>query len=134
MKILKLDLKSIEGVVEISDGYHTFDELYDHRTTLYIALCRNIQGNLYYGDARNHMPEKIAGDKKVWRSFIHSDGSKYDGWFILGIGRNKGEQISYHVPLSRWGETEFAQTLEKAPKFDGHTSDDVLARLKTFKG
>lgn len=58
--------------------------------------------------------------------------SKYYGWFILGINREKGKQISYHVPLKRWKETDFAQTLDKAPKFDGHTSQDVLNRLKTL--
>ena len=26
--------------VEASDGYHTFEELYDHRITLFIALCK----------------------------------------------------------------------------------------------
>lgn len=29
--------------MEVSDGYHTFDELYDHRITLYIALCRTFK-------------------------------------------------------------------------------------------
>ena len=69
-KILKLDLKSIEAEVSISDGYHTFDELYDHRITLYIALCKSMCGD--FGDWRN-----------VWRSQKHSDGTNYDGWFLL---------------------------------------------------
>lgn len=129
-KKLKLNLGSIENDVEISDGFHTFDELYDHRITLYIALCKSLQERLYHGDILNHIPSKNMLDKKVWRSKIHSDGSKYEGWFILGINRNKGEQITYHIPLKRWKETIFAQTLEKAPKFDGHTSADVLNRIK----
>ena len=41
-----------------------------------------------------------------------------------------GYQITYHVPLERWNETEFARTLDKAPEWDEHTSDDVLQRLK----
>ena len=130
MKKLKLNLKEIESKVEISDGYHTFDELYDHRITLYIALCKKLQNWLYLPGIRNMA--KDGYDKKVWRSKTHSDGSKYYGWFILGINREKGKQISYHVPLKRWKETDFAQTLDKAPKFDGHTSQDVLNRLKTL--
>ncbi len=116
MKTLKLDLKSLEADVEISDGYHTFDELYDHRITLYIALCK-----MYYIVNRK-------GD--VWRSKRHSDGSMYDGQFILGISRGWGNQITYHLPISRWGETEFAETLDHAPEWDKHTPQDVLERIK----
>lgn len=104
----------LEGTEEMdaSDGYHTFSELYDHRITLYIALCRT----------------RPLGT--VYRSKLHADGSSFEGWFILGINKEKGKQISYHLPLSRWEDTEFVQTLEKAPEWDGHTSDDVLNRLK----
>lgn len=102
-----------------SDGYHTFKELYDHRITLFIALARF---------KRNEWVE--ARNSNVWRSKLHSDGTTFDGWFILGIGKDKGEQITYHLPLNRWEETEFAETLDKAPEWDGHTSSDVLERLK----
>lgn len=100
---------------EVSDGYHTFNELYDHRTTLFIALCRVL---------RTH---------RVWRSKLHDDGSMFDGWFILGIQTSRAsgdKQITYHLPISRWDETDFASTLDKAPKWDGHTPADVLDRLK----
>ncbi len=103
------------------DGYHTFGELYDHRITLYIALCHQIANGENYGDW-------------IWRSKYHSDGELAFGgsWFVLGIGKEKGKQITYHLPIERWSETDFAETLEKAPEFDGHTSDDVLARLKNL--
>lgn len=127
-KELELNLKSIESKVKISDGYHTFDELYDHRITLYIALCKSKQDWIYSPALRNMHPDGYS--KKVWRSQLHSDGSNYDGWFILGINRKKGEQITYHIPNERWNQTEFAETIKKAPKFDGHTSQDVLERLK----
>lgn len=123
MKKLKLNLISIEADVEISDGYHTFDELYDHRITLYIALCKFVaNANTEYGHE----------DRVVWRSQKHSDGSNYDGWFLLGIETEKGKQITYHIPNERWEETEFAETIEKAPEFDGHTSQDVLERIKSL--
>lgn len=106
------------------DGYHTFDELYDHRITLYIALCRH-KHELY--------AIENPGKHKVWRSKKHSDGSEWDGWFILGIGTEKGKQITYHIPVERWDETEhFAETLEKAPDWDGHTSADVIERIKAL--
>lgn len=116
-----------EGYVEPGcgcDGYHTFDELYDHRITLFIALAKTIEliGLLSKKIGQESIP--------VWRSKKHHDGTSYDGWFIMGIKKEAGKQISYHLPLSCWGETEFAETLDRAPEWDGHTSDDVLERLK----
>lgn len=105
------------------DEYHTFTELYDHRITIYIALCSQIQ--------QKECPEI----GRIWRSKRHSDGEICFGTgtqFILGIGKEKGNQISYHIPVERWSETDFAETLENAPEFDGHTSDDVIIRLKNL--
>ena len=107
----------------ISDGYHTMDELYDHRITLYIALCKFV----IYHEVKLHGVNDI-----VWRSKLHSDGSEYKGWFLLGIGKEKGKQVTYHLPLDRWDDISMAQTLEKAPEFDGHTSEDVLNRIKNL--
>ncbi len=101
----------------ISDGYHTFDELYEHRITLWIALCRRV---------RNSVRESL---NPVWRSKLHSDGTAFDGWFVLGMFHQPGHQITYHLPLSRWDETDFAVTKAKAPEFDGHTSADAIARI-----
>jgi hypothetical protein len=106
------------------DGYHTFTELYDHRIALWIALCR-MTANVDWS-------EWGIKDPTVWRSKVHSDGTSYDGWFLLGINEEKGKQITYHIPLERWEETDFASTLERAPEFDGHSSDDVLKRLKNL--
>jgi hypothetical protein len=95
------------------DGYHTFDELYEHRIVLYIALCTFVRT---YAE--------------VWCSQKHSDGSEWEGWFILGIRRQKGNQITYHIPMKYWNDAcTFAIILDKAPEFDGHTSDDVLNRI-----
>ena len=101
---------------KISDGYHTFEQLYEHRIVLYIKLA-----NLIWKDPRG-LP--------VWRSKKHSDGSEWDGWFLLGIGVAQGEQITYHIPISYWNECGFAENRMMAPEFDGHTSEDVLNRLK----
>lgn len=108
---------------QISDGYHTFGELYDHRIELYLILCRILK------EYRAKFDPLVLN---VWRSKTHSDGSSYEGWFILGIGTNMGEQISYHLPISRWEDAAFAEEYETAPDFDGHTSKDVLERLKTL--
>lgn len=109
----------------VSDGFHTIAELYDHRITLYIALCKALNGDL------ERVLDGNGYGQRVWRSKTHGDGKPaYEGWFIMGIGKKSGEQISYHIPLDRWDETNFAETLEQAPEWDGHTSADVLERLK----
>ena len=69
-------------------------------------------------------------DGYVWRSKLHSDGSSFEGWFILGMNKKPGEQITYHLPESYWKELDWVETLEQAPEWDGHTSADVLNRLK----
>lgn len=121
---------TVEDFSQVSDGYHTIAELYDHRITLYIALCRCMES--FISQNQQAMTgREMEHPMRPWRSKTHSDGKPaYEGWFIMGIGKEKGKQISYHLPLSRWDETEFAETLEQAPEWDGHTSADVLERLK----
>jgi len=107
------------------DSYHTFDELYNHRITLYIALCKQILQQPY--DDKKH---------NVWRSKRHSDGELCFGTgsqYIVGIGTKAGEQITYHVPIERWDDTDFIIEYTEAPSpFDGHTSEDVINRLKNL--
>lgn len=123
----KLTDFEIEGSedMSVSDGYHTMDELYEHRITLYIALCKEVD----YSNIEREGTEKC---RPVWRSMVHSDDTDFPGWFILGISKEKGKQITYHIPLTRWRETEFAETLIKATEWDGHTSQDVLERIKNL--
>jgi hypothetical protein len=99
------------------DGSHTFTELYEHR----FALYKKIAEVCALSSEAKH---------RVWKSQTHSDGSSYDGWFLLGIGSLPGQQITYHLPMSHWDDIDYAEDLYVAPEFDGHTSDDVLDRLK----
>ncbi len=100
------------------DGYHTFEELYDHRITLWVTFCRFLAANM--------------NTVEVWRSRLHSDGSEFEGWFVLGVEKKKGQQMTYHLPMREWDATDFAETLERGPEFDGHNASDVLARLGRF--
>lgn len=117
---------------EISDGYHTFGELYDHRITLWIALCRSIEKQRQL--VLRRFPDVTPPQQQVWRSLRHSDGELAygGGWFVLGINTSPGRQVTYHLPLAKWDETNFADTLEQAPEWDNHTPADVLERLKTL--
>lgn len=107
---------------KISDGYHTFDELYDHRMTLFCVLLNTL--NLLDSNV-------VSGEDKFtpWKSKLHSDGTMFEGgWFVAGIGKEKGEQITYHLPLKYWDRIE-ADELKNAPEYDGHTPHDTLERL-----
>lgn len=103
----------------ISDGFHTFQELYEHRVMLFIALCHKIV-------AIEEESSDVA--ESCWKSRTHSDGTSWPGWFIAGIGEKPGKQITYHLPDSKWDLLDVKE-LDQAPNFDGHTSDDVLKRL-----
>lgn len=99
----------------VSDGYHTFGELYEHRCLLFIALLSNTPRCL------------------PWRAHKHPDGSMYQGWFIAGMTLPTG-MITYHLPLKYWNllSPYPVVTYETAPAWDGHTSRDVLARLEQW--
>jgi hypothetical protein len=97
-----------------SDGYHTFAELYAHRNALWIALCGTMQ----------ELERGI-----TWRAKKQQDGKEFKGYFLLGISKRAGLQITYHLPDAFWNKCEFAETLDVAPPYDGHTGPDVLKRL-----
>jgi hypothetical protein len=102
---------------QVSDGYHTFDELYDHRCLLFCALSRYDEGDTY-----------------CWKSGKHHDGSSYEGWFIAGIelkSATGSKTITYHLPVKYW-DLFNGQDKETAPEWDGHTSADVLQRLANW--
>jgi hypothetical protein len=94
-----------------SDGYHTFKELYAHRIALFIAL------------AKSHADIS-------WKAIKHDDGSSLEGWFIAGMHLPTGD-ISYHLPDNEWDRLD-VEALTNAPKWDGHTSDDVVQRINEW--
>lgn len=106
----------------VSDGYHTFGELYEHRIVLFIALCNHL-------DTSDDCSP--TDEYHVWKSMKHSDGSEWEGWFIMGIGKEKGKQITYHLPIEKWHQCRCV-TVDQAPEWDGHTATDVLERLKNL--
>lgn len=97
----------------ISDGYHTFKDLYYQRLILSAALC----------EALSHIPNC---PYKPWRSKRHSDGSEPfgGGYFIMGFRTPKGD-FTYHYKNIYWHLFSSCETLVRAPKWDGHTSVDV---------
>lgn len=93
---------------DLSDGYHTFNELYYHRMCLFSIIVKQHKD-------------------LAWKSKLHSDGTMFDNYFIVGIDTPNG-QATYHYHVDHWGMFDCVE-LPNAPEWDGHTADDVLKRL-----
>jgi hypothetical protein len=118
--LLNQTLRTLPGGKDkISDGFHTFGELYDHRRALTAALAVS-------------MPS--------WRSKAHhpEDGPMFEGgYFIVGIDLPTGT-ITYHYKLSHWDDFTGVEEREHAPKWDGAgppaTVDRLLEWARRAKG
>lgn len=102
------------GVGELSDGYHTFNELYHHRAVLFSVIC-------------NLFPER------AWKSKLHDTGDMFDGMFIVGIETPDG-QATYHYDIAPYWKMFKVRELERAPKWDGHTPQGAIERIAKFGG
>lgn len=67
---------------EIKDKFHTMSELYFNRMILFSIICS-------------------LNKNRSWKSKFHSDGTMYDGFFIVGIDTKEG-QFTYHYNLKYW--------------------------------
>lgn len=106
-----------ETIGDVSDGYHTFDELYNFRMLYNAAFFNELAKNKKYN---------------VHKSKRHSNGEACfgGGWFIVMATLPTG-QISNHYELKDWDlfhceEREFADT------WDMHNSNMAAKRLKAF--
>lgn len=107
-KIQKLKNKDLIYEEMISDTYHTFDDLYFQRCILFATICNQ-------------------NKEKSWKARKHDDGTMYDNYFIVGVDTPNGS-YTYHYHMRYWDYFNVKE-LEKAPKWDGHTSKDVTRLL-----
>lgn len=107
-KIKEFENANAISTNNISDGCHTFGELYDHRAKLFSVICNK-------------------NKTKAWKSKMHDDGTMFDNYFIVGIETPKG-QATYHYEMKYWNLFHVKE-LEKAPKWDGHTANEAIERL-----
>lgn len=89
---------------DMSDGYHTFDELYEHRCLLFVRLCALLPATA------------------AWRP-------DFEGWFCLYLELPSG-QISYHVPNKYLPLVEGRVLRRDDYAWDGHTGAQVIERLQ----
>lgn len=114
---------------EISDGYHTFDELYEFRMLYNAALFNEwALSDAWY--EQGGMAEHFFN---VHKSKKHHDGEDCfgGGWFIVMAMLPDGKQISNHYELKDWDLFKIPAQ-PKADKWDGHTAADVADRLREF--
>ena len=97
------------GIGDLSDGYHTFNELYHHRAILFSVICNE------HTDI-------------AWKSKLHHDGTMYDGMFIVGINAPDG-QATYHYDICPYWDMFQVKELDRAPEWDGHTPAQAIERI-----
>ena len=115
-RYLEQEIQEDKG--NISDGYHTFNELYEYRL-------------LYNASMFNELAKQGLYD--VHKSKRHSDGTIPFGdenWFIVQAELPSG-QISNHYEMKDWDLFNIPEK-EKANPYDGHTPQDVAKRLRVF--
>lgn len=97
---------------EISDGYHTFNQLYHQRAILFAAIVNQNKGI-------------------SWKSYKHSDGKYcFDSngeWFIVGVDTPEGS-YTYHYSKEYWDYFK-CKELDCGKEWDGHTEEDVTRLL-----
>jgi hypothetical protein len=102
----------VDDIGEISDGYHTFNELYYHRMILFSVICNTYQD-------------------KSWKSWKHEDGTMYDNYFIVGIETDEGS-YTYHYHKDEWDMFRVKE-IDFAPKWDGHMPKDIIRLLSLLE-
>lgn len=94
----------------ISDGYHTFGELYRHRAVLFAAVCHD------------HIED-------AWVTRNYADGrSVYGDMFLAGIHLPCGD-VSYHIDGEYWELFSDLPYLTRSPSSDGDAPNDVLDQI-----
>lgn len=97
-----------------ADEHHTMAELYDYRMVYNALACK------WFTD--------MGRSFKSWR---HNDGELCfgGGWFIVGLYTLDGWATN-HYKAEHWDLFD-APEADFAPEWDGHTSADALARLRS---
>ena len=107
----------------ISDGYHTFGELYEFRKAYNAAL---------FNEWATRKVNK-AVKYNVHKSLCHNDGEACfgGGWFVVCAILPTG-QITNHYELKYWDDFKIPVAERMLVEFDGHTAEDVLERLTSL--
>lgn len=105
-------------VGDCSDGYHTFNELYEFRKVYNAALFNEWAKQKKYD---------------VHKSIKHYEGNECfgGGWFIV-VAMLPDGLISNHYEMKDWSLFDIPEYEKSLFPFDGHSASDVLFRLKAI--
>ena len=100
----------VADIDDLSDGFHTFRQLYYQRMILFAAIVKKNRD-------------------KAWKSYKHDDGCLCfgGGWFIVGIDTPEGS-YTYHYENKYYSLFD-CEELECGKHWDGHTEKDVTRLL-----
>lgn len=100
------DFCGVTDVGDVSDGFHTFNQLYHQRAMLFACIVNQ-------------------NKDKAWKTHKHEDGTLCfgGGWFLVTIDTPQGA-YGYHYEDKYWGLFD-CQELETAKHWDGYTEEDV---------
>jgi hypothetical protein len=122
----------------VSDGYHTFDELYQFRK-IYNALLFNewakqiTEIKEWATNEKGSLYAKVVSRTykyDIHKSIRHNNGELcFDGgWFVV-VAMLPNGQITNHYPISDWDLFKIPEVEKAKYEFDGHTSKNVLDRM-----
>jgi hypothetical protein len=126
-----IDLCPSEVKEQLSDGYHSFKELYDFRMVYNTALFNEWAKQTGFDDGVNYhykLPKY-----NVHKSWKHYDGELCfgGGWFIVSAMLPTG-LISNHYKAEYFDLFKIPEVEKALFPFDGHNGFDVLERLKSL--
>ena len=100
----------VDDIDDVSDGFHTFRQLYYQRMMLFAAIVKQ-------------------NKDKAWKSLRHEDGELCfgGGCFIVGIDTPEGS-YTYHYE-DKYFSLFDCEELERGKHWDGHTEKDVIRLL-----
>ena len=101
---------NISDIGELSDGFHTFNDLYYQRMILFATIVKQ-------------------NKELSWKSLRHEDGELCfgGGWFIVGVDTLRGS-YTYHYE-DKFFQMFECEELNRAKHWDGHTDKDVVRLL-----
>ena len=104
------EVAGVSEIDDLSDGFHTFRQLYYQRMMLFAAIVKQNRD-------------------KAWKSLRHEDGELCfgGGWFIVGIDTPEGS-YTYHYEDNYFSLFD-CEELEYGKHWDGHTEKDVTRLL-----
>lgn len=104
------DVAHIKDIGELSDGFHTFNQLYHQRMMLFAVIVKQ-------------------NKERAWKSLRHEDGELCfgGGWFIVGIDTPEGS-YTYHYE-NKYFDLFDCEILDYEKHWDGHAEKDVTRLL-----